>query len=211
MSVAVKICGLNDTEGMDAAVRFGARYVGLVFCPTSSHLISVETAKALAARVPDHVTTVGLFVDFNNDQLLNIVKQVPLKLLQLHGSETPQRVSEIRTLTQLPVMKAINLATTDDVQQVAAYESVVDYLLFDTKTGSKPSGGTGKTFDWTILSGRNFAKPWMLAGGLNAENLAAAVQTSGATIVDVSSGVEDRRAHKNVDKIQTFIELAHRL
>jgi phosphoribosylanthranilate isomerase len=210
MSVAVKICGLLDETAVRAAVDAGAAMVGFVFHSGSRHLITPEIATKLAALVPSHIQRVGLFVDADDATLRAILKIVPLDLLQLHGDESPERVGAIRALTGKPVMAAIRLAAPEHLVPVAAYEKVADRLLFDSRVGNQPSGGTGKSFDWSLLRGRSFSKPWMLAGGLNAGNIVEAVRMTGATTIDVSSGVETG-GHKDPAKIRELIAIAQRL
>jgi phosphoribosylanthranilate isomerase len=193
MTVEAKICGLSTPETVDAAVRFGARYVGFVTYPKSPRHISTDTMRTLGARVPTSVTRVGLFVDPDDALLDDKLGSGALDMLQLHGSETPERVATIRQRTGKPVMKAIKVAAVGDVEQgIKAYESVVDRLMFDAAEGTLP-GGNAKAFDWTILSGRKITLPWFLAGGLTPENVAEAVRVTGARAVDVSSGVEETR------------------
>ncbi len=213
MSVQVKICGINDAVAMQAAVDSGAHYVGLVFYPSSPRAVTIDAAKKLAVLVPASIPVVGLFVDPADEDVVKAAKEVPLRIIQLHGGETPERVAIIRKLTGLPVMKAISIANADDLNNVAAYEAVADMLLFDAKPpkdGALP-GGNAVAFDWSLLKGHRFAKPWMLAGGLNAKNLAEAVRMTGAKIIDVSSGVEDRPGHKNPNKIRKLIALAKKI
>jgi phosphoribosylanthranilate isomerase len=147
---------------------------------------------------------VALLRDPTDEQVGDILRLKPLLgLIQLHGSETPQRVAAIRKAAGVPVMKAIAVADKGDLAAVLAYEKVSDMLLFDTKIGTK-SGGTGQRFDWSILKGLKAQKPWMLAGGLNAENVREAISVTGAKIVDVSSSVETR-TKKDPDKIRIFL------
>lgn len=208
MTVEVKICGLRDASGVKAAVDSGARYVGFVFHKPSTRFISPSSAAALMEVVPPSVIRVGLFVDVGDNELRMALQDVALDLIQLHGNETPQRVAVIRAMTGLPVMKALRIATAEDLKPVADFEAVADRLLFDTRIGEEPTGGTGRTFDWNLLRGRCFTKPWMLAGGLKASNLAEAVRVTGAKTVDVSSGVEEAEGHKDPAKIREFIALA---
>jgi phosphoribosylanthranilate isomerase len=206
MTVEAKICGLSTPETVDAAVRFGARYVGFVTYPKSPRHISTDTMRELGARVPTHVTRVGLFVDPDDALLDEKIGSGALDLLQLHGSETPQRVVAIRQRTGKPVMKVIKVTAAGDVEQgIKAYEAVADRLMFDASEGILP-GGNGEPFDWTILSGRKISLPWFLAGGLTPENVAEAVRVTGARAVDVSSGVEETRGVKSIDKIRAFLD-----
>jgi phosphoribosylanthranilate isomerase len=204
--VQAKICGLSTPETVDAAVRFGARFVGFVTYPKSPRHIATETMRALGGRVPRTVTRVGLFVDPDDALLDEKVATGALDLVQLHGSETPDRVAAIRRRTGLPVMKVIKVATPDAVaRDIAAYAGVADRLMFDTADGKLP-GGNAKAFDWTFLSGRSVPLPWFLAGGLTLDNVAEAVRVTGARLVDLSSGVESSRGVKSVDLIRAFLD-----
>ena len=204
--VEAKICGLSNPETLDAAVKFGARFVGFVSLPKSPRHISTETMRVLGARVPKTVTRVGLFVDPDDALLDEKLATGALDMLQLHGSETPERVTAIRTRTAKLVMKVIKVSAAGDVERgIAAYARLVDWLMFEPAEGILP-GGNGKPFDWTILSGRKVPVPWMLAGGLNANNVAEAVRITGACTVDVSSGVEAARGVKSIDLIRAFLE-----
>lgn len=208
MRIAVKICGLQDEASLFAAIDGGAAMVGLVFYPLSKNFVPAETAARLAALVPPHMQKVGLFVDAGDDEIASVLALLPLDILQLHGAESPERVAAIRAQTGLPVMKALRLKTADHFAAIPSYEAVADQLLFDSRIGNEPSGGP---LDWAMLRQRSFAKPWMLAGGLNAGNLAEAVRLSGAKAVDVSSGVEDAPHHKSPAKIREFLAVASRL
>lgn len=214
MRLQVKICGLRTPEAVDAAVAGGARYIGLVFYAPSPRSVDPALAAQLARRVPTGVRTVGLFVEPDDEFLESVVGRVPLDLIQLHGDEQPARVAAIRAALSLPVMKAIRVATADDLAGVPAYEDTADRLLFDAKPPAKVAalpGGNGLPFDWSILAGRSWSRPWMLSGGLTADNLAAAVVATGAPAVDVSSGIEDRPGHKRPELIERFLKVAARL
>lgn len=208
MSVAVKICGIREETALLAAIDGGANYVGFVFVPRSKRFITPEQARPLALKASPHLQTVGLFEDPDDDELQNVLKRVPLNIIQLHGHETPNRVSEVGALTGTTVMKVIHVAKPEDLANVAAYENVADMLLFDTKLGPLPTGGTGITFDWSLLIGKTFAKPWMLAGGINIGNIARAVRETGARIIDLSSGVENEIGQKDPEKIRALLKLA---
>lgn len=212
MRLAVKICGLTEPAGLDAAIAHGAAYVGFVFYPRSPRAISPALAADLARRVPTGVRAVGLFVDPDDSALDAVLGRVPLDLVQLHGGESPGRVAEITARTGLPAMKALRIASAADLDAVAGYEPVASRLLFDSAPpGATLPGGTGESFDWSILSGRRFARPWLLAGGLTDANLAAAVAATGAPGVDVSSGVESRPGLKSPDRIAAFMAVARSL
>jgi len=206
MTVEAKICGLSTPETVDAAVRFGAHFVGFVTYPKSPRHISTETMRALGGWVPKTVIRVGLFVDPDDALLDEKLGSGALDLLQLHGAETPERVAEIKRRTAKPVMKVIKVGAAADVERgIATYSGVVDRLMFDTAEGTLP-GGNAKAFDWTFLSGRSVPVPWLLAGGLNPGNVAEAVRITGAREVDVSSGVESSRGVKSVDLIRAFLD-----
>ena len=206
--IAVKICGLSRPEDVHAAVSASARYVGFVFFQKSPRNISVEDARALAMLVPAGVAKVALVVDADNATLDHIVAQVPLDMLQLHGHETPERVTEVRARYGLPVMKAVGVADAGDLAAIDRYAEVADQLLIDAKPpkDAKLPGGNGLAFDWTLLAGRKYwTKPWMLAGGLTADNVAEAIARTGAQQVDVSSGVETAPGVKDADLIEAFV------
>jgi phosphoribosylanthranilate isomerase len=206
MTIEAKICGLSTPETLDAAVRFGARFVGFVTFPKSPRHISTDTMRALGARVPQGVTRVGLFVDPDDALLDEKLATGALDLLQLHGAETPERVAAIRQRTGKPVMKVIKVGAPIDVERgIPAYADVADRLMFDAAEGTLP-GGNAKVFDWSFLSGRSVPLPWLLAGGLTPDNVAEAVRVTGAPGVDVSSGVESSRGVKSVDLIRAFLE-----
>jgi phosphoribosylanthranilate isomerase len=201
----IKICGIKTPEALSAAYEGGARYVGFVFYPSSVRYLQPAQARELALRVPTGVKTVGLFVNASDHDLQQILGTVPLDILQLHGDETPQRVGEIRTRFEMPVMKAIPVANVYDIAAAKSYEDSADWLLFDTKAPAGEYGGTGQSFDWSLLAGQSFKKPWMLSGGLSAENVHQALKTLKPAAVDVSSGVESARGIKDADKIKAFI------
>jgi len=210
MSVAVKICGLNDADGVAAAVAGGAALVGFVFFPASPRYVEPETAARLGANVPKTILKVGLVVDADDATLARIVERGKIDMLQLHGAETPTRAAEIHLRFGLPVMKVIPVETALDVDKAREFESVADRLMFDArppKDATRP-GGNARPFDWSLLKGRAFAKPWLLAGGLTAANVAEAVRASGARAVDVSSGVETAPGQKSPAKIAEFLRIA---
>ena len=206
----VKICGLSRPEDVLAASQAGATYVGYVFFPKSPRNVSIEQARALALDTPSGLAKVALVVDADDAALDAILDRVPLDMLQLHGHETPQRVSEIKARYGLPVMKAIGIATVEDTSQIDIYSDVADQLLIDAKAPKDADlpGGNGLAFDWTLVNRKYWRKPCMLAGGLTAENVALAAKMTGARQVDVSSGVESRTGVKDTDMIKRFIDAA---
>ena len=210
MPVSVKICGLSDRAGLDAAMAAGARYVGFVFFAKSPRAVTVEQAAALAVEVPPGIAKVALVVDADDATLDEIVARVPLDMLQLHGLETPERVAEVRARHGLPVMKAVGVASEADLPALDAYAAVADQILVDAKApkGAPLPGGNGLAFDWRLIAGRRWPVPWMLAGGLTPDNLAEAVARTGARQVDVSSGVESAPGVKDEVRIRAFLDAA---
>ena len=207
MTVDAKICGLSTPETIDAAVAGGARWIGFVTFPKSPrHIESLDRLRALGARVPAHVGRVGLFVDPDDALIDERLATGAIDLLQLHGSETPERVAALKARTGKPVMKVIKVAGPEDVERdIALYAGVADRLMFDVAGGALP-GGNAKAFDWTILTGRSVPLPWMLAGGLTADNVAEAVRVTGEPTVDVSSGIEVSRGVKSIELIRAFLD-----
>jgi phosphoribosylanthranilate isomerase len=215
MAVEAKICGVKTAPAIDTAIAGGAVMIGLNFFARSPRYVTPAAAGALSRPVEGRVIRVGLIVDAADDEIAAILRDCPLDMLQLHGKETPGRTAEIRAEYGLPVMKVLSIAGAEDIAGAAAYEPVADRLLFDAKppktmVNALP-GGNAVSFDWRLLAGRRFARPWMLAGGLTAENLAEAVRTSGAPGVDTSSGVEDQPGVKNLQKIKDFLRVAQSL
>ncbi len=210
MSIEVKICGLTDAAAVKAAVEGGAAMCGFVFFPASPRNLTPKEAAELTKGVPEGVIRVGLTVDADDALLAEIALVAKVDMVQLHGAETPARTNEVRERFGLPVIKVLAVQGPDDLAAAKAYQGVADRLMFDAKPpedASRP-GGNARTFDWRVLKNQTFALPWLLAGGLTAENLTEAVKTSGAVAVDVSSGVEDAPGVKNVDKIRAFLAAA---
>ncbi|MDY0882374.1 phosphoribosylanthranilate isomerase [Dongia soli] len=215
MAFEAKICGLTTPAAVETAIGHGASHIGLVFFAKSPRNITAEAAGELSRLAAGKVIRTGLMVDASDEQIAAILAACPLDLLQLHGKETPERVAEIRQRFGLPVMKALQIGEAGDLAQARAYEKVADRLLFDakppaSKTDALP-GGNAVSFDWSLLAGQQFGIPWMLAGGLTADNLAEAVRASGARAADTSSGVEDRPGEKNLQKIKDFLRVAEGL
>ncbi|MFT6675091.1 MAG: phosphoribosylanthranilate isomerase [Sulfitobacter sp.] len=208
--VNVKICGLKTRAALDAAVGAGARYVGLVFFEKSPRHISVDQAAKLALATPEGICKVALTVDATDGFLDELLAAVPLDMLQLHGHESPARVQEIKARYGLPVMKAVGVADADDLPALEAYLQVADQILVDAKPpkGADLPGGNGLAFDWRLIAGRRWPVPWMLAGGLSADNVARAIAMTGARQVDVSSGVEASAGVKDAGKIAAFCAAA---
>ncbi|MCE5974233.1 phosphoribosylanthranilate isomerase [Sinirhodobacter sp. WL0062] len=205
--VRVKICGLTRPEHVRAAADAGAAYLGFVFFPKSPRNVSIAQARDLALEAPIGVAKVALLVDATDAEIGAILAEVPLDMLQLHGKESPARVAEIRARSGLPVMKAVGVAEAADLAAIPAYEAVADQILVDAKAPKDAvlPGGNGLSFDWRLIAGREWAKPWMLAGGLTPGNVAEAIRLTGAKQVDVSSGVERAPGEKDEALIRAFI------
>ncbi|MEI6985285.1 MAG: phosphoribosylanthranilate isomerase [Rhodospirillaceae bacterium] len=211
MSVQVKICGISQPEALAAALAGGVRFIGFVFYPRSPRFVLPALAAELARSVPTGVRVVGLFVSPDDALLDDVTGQVPLDYLQLHDDEPPERLMAIRSRFALPLIKAFRLGGVADLERVPAFADVADILLFDAPPpadGAGLPGGNGVAFDWRLLAGRSWQRPWMLSGGLNPDNLTRAVAATGARMVDVSSGVEDRPGHKHPALIRAFLATA---
>lgn len=208
--VRVKICGLTRPADVAAAVVAGASYVGFVFFEKSPRHLSLAAARALALEVPPGVVKVALTVDADDAALDALLARVPIDMLQLHGRESPERVAALRARHGLPVMKAVGVAAARDLAALDDFAEVADQLLVDAKPppGAPLPGGNGLAFDWRLLTGRRWTRPWMLAGGLTPENVAEAVRRTGARQVDVSSGVESAPGEKDPARIRAFIDAA---
>lgn len=208
--VRVKICGVTSQQLMRDVGNAGAQYAGLVFFEKSPRNLSLDKARSIALEAPTGLAKVALVVNPSDRFLDSLTTTVPLDMIQLHGSETPQRVSEIKQKTGLPVMKAIGVAEQDDLKKLDVYATVADQLMVDAKPAKDAilPGGNGSAFDWSLLQGRRWTGPWMLAGGLNPENVAQAIAITGAQQIDVSSGVEIRPGEKDKQKINAFVRAA---
>ena len=210
MPLLIKICGLRSPQTLDVALDSGADLVGFVFFAPSPRNLGLEAARTLGQRVQGRAGKVALTVDANDDNLLDIIAALKPDMLQLHGSETPERVIAVRTRFGLPVMKALPVAERKDLSQIRQYAHVVDRLIFDARPprdATRP-GGLGKTFDWTLLKDLNAGVPFVLSGGLDADNISEALHITRASGVDVSSGVERAPGEKDPDKIRAFIRAA---
>ena len=208
--VRCKICGLRTLADVEAAAAAGAGYIGLVFFPRSPRHLELPAARDLALAAPVGLAKVGLVVDADDAQLEAITDAVPLDMLQLHGRESPARVAAVKARFGLPVMKAVGVAEAADLAAIAEYEAVADQILVDAKArkGAALPGGNGLAFDWRLIAGRHWQRPWMLAGGLTPGNVAEAVRLTGAAQVDVSSGVESAPGVKDAARIAAFVAAA---
>lgn len=186
-------------------------YAGLVFFPKSPRNLTLPQARALAVALPVGIAKVGLVVNPTDALLDEILAQVPLDIWQLHGSETPERVAEVKARYGLPVMKAVGVGEDSDLAKVGTYAQVADQILIDAKPPKDADlpGGNGLAFDWRLVAGKRWAKPWMLAGGLTPDTVGTAIAMTGAQQVDVSSGVESAPGQKDPLKIAAFSAAAH--
>lgn len=209
-AVATKICGLSTPETVDAAVEAGARYIGFVFYPASPRAVTPELAAELATHVPPGVAKVGLVVDPDDALLDELSRVVPLDMIQVHKVHDPKRIAEIGARIGLPVIAAAPVASASDVDEALRLAEPAQIVLFDAKPAKDATlpGGNGVAFDWRLLATRRIPKTWMLAGGLNPENVAEAIALTGANNVDVSSGVETAPGVKDVEKVTAFIRNA---
>ncbi len=211
INTKIKICGITEPVALNAAVKAGAHYIGFVFYPPSPRYIHPQQAAHLIRMLPSTVKAVGLFVDPTDAELTATLGAAPIDVIQLHGHETAERVSEIKNATHMPLIKAFPVREKADITVARDYESIADWLLFDAKpVNADLPGGTGQSFDWSLLEGEEFSKPWMLSGGLSIDNIPSAIQQLNPAAVDVSSGVEETRGVKNPDRIIAFIDAVKR-
>ena len=204
----VKICGLTTLGTLSAAVASGASYVGFVFFEKSPRHLTIKQATIMAESVPTGICKTALVVDPTDQELDALLGAVPIDMIQLHGHETAERVSEIKQRFGLPVMKAVGISDETDLNQLNEYSRVSDQILVDAKPPKDANipGGNGLAFDWRLIAGRRWPTPWMLAGGLTNKNVAEAARLTGARQFDVSSGVETLTGVKDIQLISDFIQ-----
>jgi phosphoribosylanthranilate isomerase len=207
MGLLVKICGITNAEAANAAARAGADIAGLNFHRSSPRYLRPDQASTLASHLRGKLRLAVVLSDPSDEALGVAVAAVNPDYIQLHGAETPERVAAIRARFGAGIIKAISVADASDLSVASTYEACADILMFDAKApaGSNREGGHGAAFDWQILRGRRFARPWLLAGGLNPENVVRAIRSSEAAGVDVSSGVESSPGQKSADLISQFV------
>ena len=201
----IKLCGIATPDALEAAIAARADYAGFNFFPPSPRFVSARDAAALAERAGSRIVKVGVFVEPDDAMLAEVVQAAKLDAIQLHGSETPGRAAQIRARYGLPLWKVLSVAGQGDVERADAYREAADFILFDAKTpkGALP-GGMGLAFDWGLLAAYRGPLPWGLAGGLTPENVVEAIRSTGAPLVDTSSGVESAPGVKDMDKIAAF-------
>ena len=210
MALSIKICGLKTPEALEVALESGADLVGFVFFAPSPRNLGLEAARMLEGHVRGRASKVALTVNATDDELHAIVEALKPDMLQLHGTEPPERVAVVRSKFGLPVMKALPIAERADLSPIRLYAKVADRLIFDARAPQEATrpGGLGKPFDWSLLQGVDVEIPFMLSGGLDAGNVADAIRITAAPGVDVSSGVESSPGVKDPDKIRAFIRAA---
>ena len=210
MTLDIKICGLKSEEAVDKAVALGATHIGFIFFPKSPRNIEPSDAGRLADRVRGRVKIVAVTVDADSDTLDEIVDQLSPDILQLHGKESPERVLTVKAVYGLPVMKAFSVREADDLKKIDPYIGIADRFLFDAKppAGSELPGGNGVSFDWKLMHLLDGSVDYMLSGGLNKDNLAEAIQMTGAPGIDASSGVESAPGVKDLGLMEAFFEAA---
>ncbi len=209
--VRVKICGLRTKADVTACAAAGAAYIGLNFFPPSPRFLTLDQGRELALFASDGLAKVALVVDADDALLDAIVDAMPLDMLQLHGKESPDRVAALRTRYGLPVMKVVGVSSEGDLAALMEYSLVADQLLVDAKAPKDAilPGGNGLSFDWRLVAQRRWLRPWMLAGGLTAHNVAEAVRLTNVRQVDVASGVESASGVKDSAKIAAFVAAAN--
>jgi phosphoribosylanthranilate isomerase len=210
MSLIVKICGLSTRETLDVALESGADMVGFVFFAPSPRHLGLETARDLGRQAKGRASKAALTVDADDATLANIVEALEPDILQLHGRETVARLRDIKQKFGLPVMKAIAVETPADLAPLPGYAAVADRILFDARAPREATrpGGLGAAFDWHLLENLDLKLPFLVSGGLNAENVAQAIRVTRAGGVDVSSGVERAPGVKDPEMIRAFIRAA---
>ncbi|MBL9012128.1 MAG: phosphoribosylanthranilate isomerase [Alphaproteobacteria bacterium] len=209
MTPIIKICGLKDTEALAAAAESGATHAGFNFFARSPRYVDLHTAARLAETAPMSLVRVALLVDPTDAEAEAAVAALQAQAIQLHGRETPARAAALRTLTGLPVIKAVPVAARADID-AAQHFTAADHILFDAKppAGADLPGGNGVAFDWSLLAGLALPRPWILSGGLDSANVAEAIRATGAPGVDVSSGVETSPGRKSPERIAAFVAAA---
>ncbi len=215
MAIKVKICGVDRQETVEASVDAGASMIGLVFYEKSPRFLNLTRATSITQNIPKSVKKVGLFVDPTNREISEVIENVKIDTLQLHGNESPERVRDIKDFTGLSIIKVIKVRTLQDLNLFKAFVDIADNFLFDAKVNieknSNLPGGNAISFDWKVLSGVKIPKPWILAGGLDKNNVSEAIKITNAKAVDVSTGVEDKLGVKGTRKIIDFIEATRKL
>jgi phosphoribosylanthranilate isomerase len=204
----IKLCGFIDKKTVDLAVECKADLIGFVFYPPSSRNVSPQKAKEISADIGRGIKKVAVFVDLNDEQISQIIENLKPDFLQIHLDDFA-RISEIKNNFKIPIIKAFAIKDSKDLQAIGEYEKIADYFLFDAK--SDEVGGSGKSFDWKILSNLKTNKEWFLSGGLNEKNIKEAILQTGAKMIDLSSGIEEIKGIKSEKLIKEFMNKVHSL
>src|SRR5215469_2425829 len=207
-----KICGVSTPEAVAAALKGGAAYLGFMFFEKSPRYVTPEAAARLSAPARGAARIVAVTVDASDALLRELAETLRPDFVQLHGRETPARARESAMRAGAGAIKALGVGEAADLAHIAPFEAVCDHIMLDAKAppGADRPGGHGEVFDWSLVAGRRFARPWLLAGGLDPWNVAEAVRVTGAPIVDVSSGVERGAGLKDPALIQAFLAAVSR-
>ena len=201
----IKICGINDKNSMLAAIDAGADYIGLVFYKNSPRNLELPIAESLITFRNKKSKIVALTVDAKDEFIIEIKERISPDYFQLHGNETPQRCKEIRSNFNTPIIKGLGIRNKTNLEEsTKSFENICDIMILDAPSSNLP-GGNGKQFDWNILKGYNSKSKWMLAGGLNVNNVKDAIKSTKAPGIDVSSGVEISKGIKDPALIRNFI------
>lgn len=204
IDIKIKLCGFKNKADVDFAVRYGADFIGFVFHPSSPRYILPSNSKDISVDIPSRVKKVAVLFNVEDNKIAEIIKNLNPDFLQLHGNETVERIEKIKALFAVPVIKCFAINNPEDLLQIKDYEKASDLFLFDSKINNN-SGGTGISFNWQIMQNLKTVKPWFLAGGLNINNINQALEISGAKMIDISSGIEEKRGIKSVKLIKELL------
>ena len=207
MKYLIKICGITSEKDVEAAQQLGANFIGFVLVQKSKRFVDLKKLGSLTMMVRKPSSSVALLADPSDDFLERLLMTCKVDYIQLHGEESPKRVDQIARITNIPLIKAIGVEKETDLLNIRSYEKSVDYILLDSKVKENGhlKGGRGISFNWNIIRGFNFNKPWFLAGGLDANNVMDAIEITGAKMLDVSTGVENEPGKKSFEKMKKFI------
>ena len=207
MKYLIKICGITSEKDVVAAQQLGANFIGFVLVQKSKRFVDLKKLESLSIMVRKPSSSVALLADPSDNFLERLLMTCKVDYIQLHGEESPKRVDQIARITNIPLIKAIGVEKESDLLNIRSYENSVDYMLLDSKVKEigHLRGGRGISFNWNIIRGFNFNKPWFLAGGLDANNVIDAIKITGAKMLDVSTGVENEPGKKSFEKMKKFI------
>lgn len=200
----VKLCGFKDRQSVLSAITNGADFIGFVFCEKSARYIDPDKVAEIAKIIPPSIAKVAVLANTDLKVIKKIYQNLAPNYFQFHGSETPAFLQKIREIfPRVKIIKAFRIGDKQDLKQVRRFENESDLFLFDSKSESVDgsSGGSGQSFDWKILFGFRCRRNWFLSGGLNVANVLQAAKITGATMVDISSGIEKVRGEKSAELI----------